>query len=246
MAKTSDNGGSADSWPGFLSELTKSFLILRDIFGYALPGAVFLATGLLCRGVTLKRAIDAAGLDAFSPWLQVVLGIGACYAVGHVMSQSAYFFDNFWRFPWMRKGRKITFPWKLGQPDSPPAMDGAEVTEELIKVRATHPEILTELERQSVMTQLRGSMGAAMLLGSVIFLSRCRWHVSLLIGVAGLFLLFVFLFSALPHMADLRNSTAAAGKAAEDDDKAAKTSSSPGRGALGEVVHEIVDAVKNA
>ncbi|MGB0064167.1 MAG: hypothetical protein WBP85_06955, partial [Terracidiphilus sp.] len=55
MANSNGGDSNANSWPGFLSELTKSFLILRDIFGYALPGAVFFAIGLLSGNIKLQQ-----------------------------------------------------------------------------------------------------------------------------------------------------------------------------------------------
>jgi hypothetical protein len=99
---SSESGGS-DSWPGFLSELTKSFLILRDIFGYALPGAVFLSIGVLLKRFSLHDVQYFLEPYNLPVWLAVVLGIGACYVVGHLMAQIAYFLFNTWKWPFSRK-----------------------------------------------------------------------------------------------------------------------------------------------
>jgi hypothetical protein len=162
MAKAS-NGG-ADSWPGFLSELSKSFLILRDIFGYALPGAVFLSIGLLCRRFSLHDVqyylLDPYHLPA---WLAAILGLGACYAIGHVLSAIAYLR---WDFP--QTPSKSVRAEDSSLADSP-GQCSTEIPARLIDIRGRHPELLIELERQSLMTQLRGSAGVAMVLGSLLF-----------------------------------------------------------------------------
>src|ERR1700735_1151819 len=97
MAKSDGGeGGNSGSWPGFMSELTKNFLILRDIFGYALPGAVFLAIGLFCRRFSLHDVQYFFEPYKIPAWLGLILGLVACYTAGHVMAQLAYFPDN-WR-----------------------------------------------------------------------------------------------------------------------------------------------------
>jgi hypothetical protein len=233
---SSESGGS-DSWPGFLSELTKSFLILRDIFGYALPGAVFLSIGVLLKRFSLHDVQYFLEPYNLPVWLAVVLGIGACYVVGHLMAQIAYFLFNTWKWPF---SRKLLFwrrkPASVGHQVA--ATDGTrtetdsagpgkcaptQVSVELISLRGTHPELLIELERQSTMTQLRGATGAAMLVGSLVFyFCRTTPPVGWMMGVAGAFLLSVFMFSAMRHLAELTDNTTTAGTQANAADKAAK------------------------
>jgi hypothetical protein len=207
MAKSNGDGGSADSWPGFLSELTKNFLILRDIFGYALPGAVFLSIGLMCKRFSLSdvQYFLRPYQDRMPAWLALILAVGACYTVGHLMAQIAYFLKNGWGLPW---GRKTYGLMKPGIPD--PRNDGPD----LFNLREDHPVLLTEYDRQTVMTQLRGSTGAAMLMGFLLFYVFPTPSVGVMAGVGGAFLLLVFLFSALPHMEELTDRTSKAGKAA--------------------------------
>jgi len=135
---------SANSWPGFLAELSKGFLILRDVFVYALPGAVFLSVGLLCRRYSL-RDVQYYLLEPYKlpPWLALVLGLGVCYAIGHVMAAIAYLRYNFGNF--------------------------TEVPVKLIQARGQHPELLIELDRQSTMTMIPGPTGLSLLLGSSFF-----------------------------------------------------------------------------
>jgi len=211
MAKSS-NGGGADSWPGFLSELNKNFLILRDVFGYALPGAVFLTIGVLCRRFSLRDVqwlLDPYQLPA---WLALVVGVGACYAIGHVMAGIAYLICNTWGSP--RKKIEIS---------ASPAVETSgpsQVPASLIDIRGRHPELLTELERQSTMTQLRGSTGVAMVLGYLLFYRFSTPPLGWMLGLAGLFLLIVFWFSAIPNVVDLTSRTIKAGTLADQADKA--------------------------
>jgi hypothetical protein len=213
MAKSNGDGGNADSWPGFLSELTKNFLILRDIFGYALPGAVFLSIGVLSRRFSLSdvQYFLRPYQDKIPAWLIAILAVGACYTVGHLMAQIAYLLKNGWGLPWGRK----TYPFpKPKDPDQ--QNDGPD----LFNLREDHPVLLIEYDRQTVMTQLRGSTGAAMLVGFLIFYVFPTPSIGVMAGVSGAFLLLVFLFSALPHMEGLADRTCQAGKVAIAGDHA--------------------------
>lgn len=207
------NGGNAnaDSWPGFMSELTKSFLILRDLFGYAIPGAVFLAIGVLCRRFSLSdvQYFLRPYQDKIPAWLIAILAVGACYTIGHLMAQIAYFATNSWGIPWARKAPSTTAENADQKNDGP----------DLFNLREDHPVLLTEYDRQGVMTQLRGATGASMLVGYLIFDVFPTPSIGVMAGFSGVFLLLVFWFSALPHMRQLANRTSAAGKAAMEADQ---------------------------
>ncbi len=199
-----DSGNGSNSWPGFLSELSKGFLILRDIFGYALPGAVFLGVGLLCRRFSLSDLQPAFGGDELPPvWLSAVLGIGACYVVGHLMAAIAYFPSNFRRYPKEEKAETCT--------DKKKEMwekRDVERNKKLILVRAQQPELLIELDRQSTMAMMRGASGVALLLGSILFWAIPKTlPVGLMLSVAGILLLLVFYWSANPHIGRLAGAT---------------------------------------
>jgi len=194
MAKSSSN---VDSWPGFLAELSKSFLILRDVFGYALPGAVFLSIGVLCRRFSLHD-VQYYMLDPYKlpAWLALIVGLGACYTIGHVMAAIAYLPFDF-------------------QAQSP-----TEVPVKLIQARDEHPELLIELDRQSTMTMLRGSTGVSVLLASLFFWWLPKTPpLGWMLSGGALLLLFVFYKSAIPHIGRLTNDTA---KAFDDTSAAAK------------------------
>jgi hypothetical protein len=226
MAKSNGGDGGADSWPGFLSELTKSFLILRDIFGYALPGAVFLSIGVLCRRFSLGDVQQLLRPYQLPAWLAVAVGLGACYTVGHVMAQLAYFFYNTWKFPWSQNVGSFHWPRKKAKSGAAGADEKTSHTLapcELINLREDHPALLTEWDRQTIMTQLRGSTGAALLVGYLVFYAFPTPPIGVMAGAAGAFLLLVFWFSAMPHMDELTDRTIVAGNNAE---KATRSSQS--------------------
>jgi hypothetical protein len=211
MANSNGGNANADSWPGFLSELTKSFLILRDIFGYAIPGAVFLSIGVLCRRFSLNdvQYFLRPYQDKIPAWLIAILAVGACYTIGHLMAQIAFFPTNTWGVPWVRKTSTTAVENAAQNHDGP----------DLFNLREDHPVLLTEYDRQGVMTQLRGATGAAMLVGYLIFDVFSTPSIGVMAGFSGVFLLLVFWFSALPHMRQLANHTSAAGKVAMEADK---------------------------
>jgi len=52
MADSNDNVGS---WPGFIDQLNKTFMLVRDVFGYTFPGGVFFVVGLVSGRVSLGQ-----------------------------------------------------------------------------------------------------------------------------------------------------------------------------------------------
>jgi hypothetical protein len=212
----------ASSWPGFLSELSKGFLILRDVFGYSLPGAVFLGVGLLCRRFSLHD-LQYYIFNPYHPpaWLAAILGLGACYAIGHVMAALAYLPYDFKHSP-------------------------TEVSDKLILARGQHPELLIELDRQSTMTMMRGSTGVALLLGSVFFwwLSKTP-PLGWMLSGAGILLLFVFYWSAMPHIQRLTASTTAAAGSANAAPTPAPASIANLKQALQDAITALAEALKN-
>ena len=202
-----------------MSELTKNFLILRDIFGYALPGAVFLAIGLFCRRFSLHDVQYFFEPYKVPAWLGLTLGLVACYTAGHVMAQLAYFPDN-WK-AW-RKIMKAKADAK-GKHHKPPAQSRRDVRcldPVLIEIRESHPALLTEYDRQSTISQFRGGVAAAMLLGFVVFyLIRVPLPIGVLVGIAGAFQILVFWATGTAHIEDLKCDTITAGETVLNADK---------------------------
>ena len=225
MAKSGDTGGAdSGSWPGFLSELTKNFLILRDLFGYALPGAVFLAIGLFCRRFSLHDVQYFFEPYKVPAWLGLILGLVACYTAGHVMAQLAYLPDNVKTYCRIRNAKADAQDKNKADKNKAALAEKAEykcLAPVLIEIRESHPALLTEYDRQSTISQFRGGVAAAMVLGSVVFyLIPVAQPIGVLVGIAGAYQIIVFWATGTPHVEELQCDTIAAGETVLNADKA--------------------------
>jgi hypothetical protein len=214
-----DKGGGAATWPAFLSELTKNFLILRDIFGYVLPGLIVLVIGLIWKSPFLDQVRLRVEDFDFPMWLQVLVGLVICYTIGHVMAALAYFRYNKWMHRYVHPRKYLFAKQKLAE----------EITysARLIQVRGRHPELVIEFERQSTMTQLRGTTGVAMIIGFFVFCAHWPpWLIDVsawMVLFAGVLLAATFAFSAMPHIDDLGTATLAAAEMCDGKDVDAGT-----------------------
>lgn len=87
----SASSDSVSSWPGFVDQLNKTFMLIRDAFGYALPGAVFLSIGLIYHRFSMSQVDDFLSPYNHVPAWMAFLGIVAVsYAVGGVLAAVAY------------------------------------------------------------------------------------------------------------------------------------------------------------
>jgi hypothetical protein len=212
-------GGVAATWPAFLSELTKNFLILRDIFGYVLPGLIFLVIGLIWKSPFLDQVRLRVEDFDFPIWLQVLVGLVICYTIGHVMAAIAYFRYNKWVRKYEHPRKALFAKQKLSE----------EITyfARLVQVRGRHPELVIEYERQSTMTQLRGTTGTAMIVGFFIFCAHWPpWLIDVsawMVLFAGVLLAATFAFSAIPHIDDLGTATLAAAEMCDGKEVEAET-----------------------
>jgi hypothetical protein len=86
-----DSGDSTSSWPGLVGQVNSAFMLIRDVFGYALPGAVFLTIGVIaksgcsdCGGFMLQHVKGAApfALPAGVGFLGVVAAGYAAHQIG--------------------------------------------------------------------------------------------------------------------------------------------------------------------
>jgi hypothetical protein len=141
-------------WAGLLAELVKSFLILRDVFGYALPGAVFFGVGLVSGRITLRQASDLLQPYALPIWAGIVLSVVVFYITGHILAAIAYApYDVYKLFA----SRHAVW--------SHPT----ELTGELLAIGQTRPRLLVQLERRETMALLNHATLAALLSGCGVF-----------------------------------------------------------------------------
>lgn len=91
-----DSGDGASNWPVLVGQINSTFMLIRDAFGYALPGAVFLTIGVIakngcetCGGFTLKQLGDAIPFE-IPAWGGLLATLAASYAAGNVMAAIVY------------------------------------------------------------------------------------------------------------------------------------------------------------
>jgi hypothetical protein len=130
-----------------LGSLISSFLLLRDLFGYAIPGAALLGiTGYL-------EVPDYSKLPFVNEpvWLQAVIGTTASYVVGHVLAAIGYLpFDikiwiDRWRFGAAQRTER-----------------NQKVVDQLYK-RYLYPSMFIEADRRETLTILRICLSVALI-----------------------------------------------------------------------------------
>ncbi len=133
-----DDGGKSDSvgsWPGLLDEVNKTFNLMRDVFGYALPGGAFLAIGLVSGRFNLWEVQNLLKPYQLPAWAALIALVAACYPVGTVMAAAAYMpfmVAKYW--VWMRYRHPAWPLWRmlgLHAPKSTPPPPAREVYEHI-------------------------------------------------------------------------------------------------------------------
>jgi hypothetical protein len=212
MADSSDN---INSWPGFLHQVNKTFLLIRDLFGYAIPGAVFLAIGVVSGRLSIAEIQRLLNWQSPSPWLAFVIALIASYVVGDVLAAIAYAPIAIRKFfQWREHKRRGWYPvngrpheftsflaenarkvdWLIDNP--------TEVTGDLLEIRSRHPEFFLELDRRETLLLLSASNAAAFLGGVLAFYwpGIPIWGLFLIAGLA----LLLQVFTGIPHLRRVR------------------------------------------
>jgi hypothetical protein len=219
-----DSNSSVSSWPGFVDQLNKTFMLIRDVFGYALPGAVFLAIGLISRSFFLCEVDCLIYPYHFPVWLAFFAVIAVSYAMGGVMASIAYMLFMLTKyFVWMLD-RHFPIPAPIGDDGPHPKARKAkawralrtkwtewlvnhptEVTGNILKTRLNHPTLLETLDRRETLGILAGSMAAALLTGWFVFI-HARWSFDQILVWAGIITAIQFL-TGLPHLRRVAQAT---------------------------------------
>lgn len=209
MAESSDNAGS---WPGLVSQINSTFNLLRDLFGYALPGGVFLAIGVLSGRYSLSDLDNL--LSPYHPpaWAFVALVFGACYIVGDILAAIAYMPNSVLKWIAWEAGklRDVVRDWE-GLKNWPklrgvirflgnrPALwlgtwleqNPTEVSAELLRIRSTRKELFLMPDRRETLTILAGSTSAALLGGWYVFVHK-QWDAGTICFWAGIIVVLQF------------------------------------------------------
>lgn len=202
------------SWAGVVNELITSFNLLRDVFGYALPGAVFLGIGLISGNLNawLPGHQDASQLLKNYPvpaWAAAIAVVALCYAVGHILATIAYLRIDLWKalLAWLAPRNK----WARETLENYPTEVNAE--EEYWHWR--YPELFNPAERRETMALLSFSLAAALLLGWLVF---CKLHASLSCTILGAGILVLMdTLTSMNHLKRVRKAAISAAERAAKD-----------------------------
>ena len=155
-------------WNVFAS-IISGFVLLRDLFGYLIPGAALLAI------LAYSGYGDAAHLPMSGEpiWVRIAVVIGASYGASHILAAIGY--TLFEQVDRLQKQKKIE---ATGTPVGP--------IKDVVYYRYLYPSMFIEADRRDTLTLMRVCLAVALLFGAYFFPGRTLSIVSL---VTGLFLL---------------------------------------------------------
>jgi hypothetical protein len=182
-----------------LAGLVRNFLLLRDLFGYAIPGAVVLAAA--------KRALDfdvsTLPLASDSVWLKAVVFLTASYVIGHVLA--AIFF-----LPWdLYSAQKFFAEWRAAV-----AQDDTKANTDAAYYRYLYPFMFNEADRRETLTVLRLCLAVSLIVVAFILGFSTRlfpWSLGF-----GIFMLFNASISRLVAGRSLKTAIKASERAKDD------------------------------
>jgi hypothetical protein len=193
------------TWPSVVNLLLDTFLLLRDIFGYALPGGLFLAVGIISGRLSLSR-LDALLAPYHPPtWALAILLITGCYLVGHVLAGIAYLRNDFWKLFHLNDTEWMA--------DYPTEVNGRD-----LYLRHYYPGLFREWDRRETLAMLTYCTVAALLLGWIVFFLFHPSFGDVLIWTA--VLVFLDAVTAMSHLTRVRKAIHTAGVAIEEREKA--------------------------
>jgi hypothetical protein len=222
MAESSDGVGS---WPAFVAQVNKTFNLLRDVFGYALPGGVFLAIGLISKRFSLSDVDDL--LSPYHPptWVYFISAVGACYIIGDILAATAYlpisvlkwvvwegsrfrcWVKNWnWLKKWTRTRAMLKWlddnlkAWPKDWLEHNPT----EVSADLLVIRSRREPMFSSLDRRETLTILAGSTSVALLGGRYVFF-RAKWDAGTIFLWAGIIVLLQFA-TGISHLRRVQNA----------------------------------------
>lgn len=128
-----------------LGSVIRTFLLLRDLFGYVIPGGALL--GSLAYAYHLDASVKWSEGRPF--WLAVVLLVVACYVVGHLLAAVAFTFYSWIIDPLAASlsGKKIE----------------TAKTPDVLFYSYVYPALFVEHDRRDTLTILRAGVGLALL-----------------------------------------------------------------------------------
>jgi hypothetical protein len=222
---------SSASWSSLLADLVRSFILLRDFFGYVLPGAFFLLIGAY-----FHPAFPANVLSRFPDakdhlWLLVLLLVGFSYLLGHFIIATSYLNQDLpkvlyllFRAPvaWLKR--------KLASKDEHSEAENAKEQERqkaqqleeqreidrsnFLRFHKQFPDIYVEYDRQSILNLLRRGLSASIFLGILLFHYLANHPLRIMVVAA--VIMGLNSFAGNDHLKRLRDRTLKAAKLASD------------------------------
>jgi hypothetical protein len=141
-----------DGWYGLVSELTRTFLLVRDAVGYVVPGS--LAVMLVAR--PLFGPLVARGV----PWAILVGGfLLLAYAAGQVGAVLAYAIPDV--LAALRKDNAEPMPTKQTPEERRAAVEQRAI--EALQYRHLYPDLFVETDRRATVGLMRRGLGTVLL-----------------------------------------------------------------------------------
>lgn len=204
-ASTSE-GSSSSSWSDLLAQLIRGFVLLRDIFGYLLPGAFFLLIGAMLDRLYIFGNPSAFPGAESHPWLLVFVLLITSYLAGQFVVSTSYLIEDVPRVLkklWHKATRKT----EEGKEQE--AQDKAD----FLRFHKEFPEIYIEYDRQSIIALLRRGLAASVVLGLLIFYCLYSHPIRVIAGAGA-----IMLFNAVSghfHLKGLKRDTLRAARDAK-------------------------------
>jgi len=152
-----------------LGNLVRSFLLLRDLFGYLIPGLVFVASAIYEMfpdrfAHKSPLVIAHLGSDAIKNWpILITLVIGA-YVAGHCLVAIGYTIYEL-------AGKALRIKPSL------PADAQAAVRKDLLFYRFGYPDLFIERDRRSTINILRIGLAVVLIVDWFVWPSPYKWIV---------------------------------------------------------------------
>jgi hypothetical protein len=227
---------SSSSWAELLADLVRGFILLRDLFGYVLPGALFLMIGAQSGHLSAFGDLSKFPIAESHTWLLALVLLLISYLLGHFILATFYFIPDVSHLidRAVRKGtgliqrvaHKMLTRDNRGktQHQEPLAVEEKPndvETSKFLRFRTEFPDIFIEYDRQSILALLRRGLAASLFLGLLVFY-RLYTHPLRVMVVAGAIMLINSL-SGYFHIEELKMRTL---KAAEEAAEAQTSSKS--------------------
>lgn len=203
---STSEGSSSSSWSDLLAQLIRGFVLLRDIFGYVLPGAFFLLIGAMLNRLQMFGYRPALPGAESHPWLLVFLLFVISYLSGQFLVSASYLIEDVPRVfkkLWPKVARKTE------RADEQRAHDRAD----FLRFHREFQEIYIEYDRQAIIALLRRGLAASVVFGLLVFYYLDRHPIRVIAGAGA-----IMVFNAVSgyfHLKRLKGNTLRAARDAD-------------------------------